>query len=67
MATGPNASGTFDDIEIFRESFWISSAALGFKANLKGSFLVDFNLRFTVGSNGLTDRVTPLIGIEYAF
>ncbi len=67
VATGPNASGTFDDIEIFRESFWISSAALGFKANLKGSFLVDFNLRFTIGSNGLTDRVTPLIGIEYAF
>ena len=67
VAVGPNATGTFEDIEIFRESFWISSAALGFKANLKGSLLVDFNLRFTVGSNGLTDRVTPLIGIEYAF
>jgi hypothetical protein len=67
VAVGPDASGTFDDIEIFRESFWTSSAAVGFKANLKGSFLVDFNLRFTIGSNGLTDRVTPLVGIEYAF
>ena len=67
LAEGPNASGTFDDIEIFHESFWASSAALGFKANLRGSFLVDFNLRFTTGSDGLTDRVTPLIGIEYGF
>ena len=32
-----------------------------------GSLLVDVNLRFTAGSNGLTDRVTPLVGIEYSF
>jgi len=29
--------------------------------------LIDFNLRFTIGTNGLTDRVTPLIGMEYGF
>jgi len=28
---------------------------------------VDFNLRFTIGTNGLSDRVTPLIGVEYGF
>lgn len=64
---GPDASGTFDDIAISAGSFWASAAAVGFKANLHGRLLVDFNLRFTVGGNGLTDRVTPLIGIEYGF
>lgn len=66
-ATGTAGPATFDDISIFHESFWASSAAVGFKANLRGRLLVDFNLRFTVGTNGLTDRVTPLIGIEYGF
>lgn len=66
-ATGTTGTATFDDIAIFRESFWASSAAVGFKANLSGRLLVDFNLRFTLGTNGLTDRVTPLIGIEYGF
>ena len=32
--------------------------------NSKGRLLVDFNLRFTVTNNGLTDRVTPLIGFD---
>ncbi len=67
VATGAAGAVTFDDIAIFHESFWASSAAVGFKANLRGSLLVDFNLRFTLGTNGLTDRVTPLLGIEYGF
>ncbi len=66
-AGGPAATIILDDIAIDRESFWSSSAAVGFKANLIGRLLVDFNLRFTVGTNGLTDRVTPLIGFEYGF
>jgi hypothetical protein len=66
-AGGPAATIILDDIAIDRESFWSSSAAVGFKANLTGRLLVDFNLRFTVGTNGLTDRVTPLIGFEYGF
>ena len=66
-AVGDTRTATFDDIAIFHESFWASSAAVGFKANLAGRLLVDFNLRFTIGTNGLTDRVTPLLGIEYGF
>jgi hypothetical protein len=66
-AAGPAGMVTLDDIAIDSESFWASSAAVGFKANLYGRLLVDFNLRFTVGTNGLTDRVTPLIGFEYGF
>jgi hypothetical protein len=67
MASGPATEITLDDIAIDSDSFWASSAAVGFKANLHGRLLVDFNLRFTIGSNGLTDRVTPLIGFEYGF
>jgi len=66
-AAGPAGRVTLDDISIDSESFWASSAAVGFKANIHGRLLVDFNLRFTIGTNGLTDRVTPLIGFEYGF
>ena len=27
----------------------------------------EFQLRFTLGQNGLTDRIAPLIGVEWAF
>jgi len=66
-ATGPAGSAVLNDITFDRQSFWSSSAALGFKANLAARLLIDFNLRFTLGTNGLTDRVTPLIGMEYGF
>jgi hypothetical protein len=66
-ASGPAGSATFDDIAFDRESFWASNASLGFKANVGGRVLVDFNMRFAVGTNGLTDRVTPLVGLEYTF
>ena len=66
-ATGPAGSAVLNDITFDRQSFWSSSAALGFKANVAARLLIDFNLRFTIGTNGLTDRVTPLIGIEYGF
>jgi hypothetical protein len=65
--TGTFGSVTLQDIAFDRSSFWASSAAFGCKTNVKGRLLVDFNLRFTVGTNGLTDRVTPLIGLEYTF
>jgi hypothetical protein len=66
-AVGPNRSAVFDDIQIYRDSLWASSAAVGFKTNVRGSLLIDFNLRFTLGTNGLSDKVTPLVGIEYSF
>ena len=66
-AVGPDRTAVFDDIEIYREAFWASSAAVGFKANVHGRLLIDVNLRFTLGTNGLTDKVTPLVGIEYSF
>jgi hypothetical protein len=65
--TGKYGSLALNDIAFSRSSFWASSAAIGCKTNVSGRLLVDFNLRFTVNDNGLTDRVTPLIGIEYTF
>jgi hypothetical protein len=29
--------------------------------------LVTFNLRFAMGNGGLTDRLSPLLGVEWAF
>ncbi len=64
---GPVEAGEFDDIVFDRGSFWASGVALGFKSNVAGRLLIDFNLRFTLDTNGLTDRVTPLLGLEYGF
>jgi hypothetical protein len=61
------AAETFDDIAFFRDSFTVTSGSVGCKANLAGGLLVNFNLRFALDHHGLTDRVTPLIGIEYGF
>jgi len=55
------------DIRFETDSYWSTSAALGFKANIAPKLLLNFNLRFSVGENGLTDRVAPLLGFEWAF
>jgi hypothetical protein len=66
-ATGPGGSVTLDDIRFETASFWVNNGALGFKANLAPRLLVNFNLRFAIGENGLSDRVAPLLGFEWAF
>ncbi len=43
------------------------SGAVGLKASLADRLLIDFNLLFALDNNGLRDKVTPLVGIEYAF
>ena len=66
-ANSGTATATFDDIEFRRGSFSANGASFGLKTNVVGQLLVDFNLRFSIDDNGLTDRVTPLLGIEYGF
>ena len=66
-ASGPSGTVTLPDIRFETASFWVSSGALGFKANLAQRLLVNFNLRFAIGDNGLADRVAPLLGFEWAF
>ena len=66
--TGLDAAGTtFRDIAFVNETLSLVSGALGFKVNLGGDFLIDFNLLFKLNDAGLRDDVTPLIGMEYSF
>ena len=66
-ATGAAGSADLPDIRFANGSYWTTDGALGFKANVAAQVLVDFNLRFNIGENGLSDRIAPLIGVEWAF
>ena len=57
----------FPNIVFGRESFNALSGALGLKANLLERLLLDVNLLFKLDERGLRDKVTPLVGVEYAF
>jgi hypothetical protein len=65
--TGQAGSVTLPDIFLESSSYWTANAALGLKANVAPRLLVEFNLKFATTDGGLTDRVTPLVGIEWAF
>lgn len=66
--TALDAAGTtFQNIVFTRDSYNALSGAIGFKANAFGSLLIDVNLLFKLNENGLRDKVTPLIGLEYSF
>jgi hypothetical protein len=57
----------FPNIVFTKDSFNSLRGAVGLKASLADRLLIDFNLLFALDNNGLTDKVTPLVGIEYAF
>jgi hypothetical protein len=48
-------------------SFHEISAAAGLKINVFGRVLVDLNLLVRLNSEGLRDKISPLVGLEYAF
>jgi hypothetical protein len=58
---------SFPQIGFVTESYNIGNGAVGLKVNPFGQMLVDFNLLFKLDSAGLRAKVTPLVGIEYAF
>ena len=66
-ATGQSGSAELPDIRFANGSYWATNGALGFKANVAPKVLVNFNLRFNVGTSGLSDRIAPLVGVEWAF
>jgi hypothetical protein len=66
-ASGNAGTATLPDITFEQVSFWTSSAAVGFKANIAARVLLDFNMRFRISENGLVDRVAPLLGVEWSF
>jgi hypothetical protein len=64
---GLDGTSRFPNISFELDSFNTLSGALGFKANLLGRLLVHANMLFKLDEHGLRDKVTPLIGLEYAF
>jgi len=48
-------------------SFNEMSAAVGLKVNVAGRLLLNANLLVALNSVGLRDKISPLIGVEYAF
>jgi hypothetical protein len=62
-----DGSSVFPNISFTRDSYNALSGAFGFKANLHGRLLVDFNLLFKLDEHGVRDKVTPLVGFTYAF
>ena len=67
VAEGPAGTAELRDLQFQTSSFWTTSGAAGLKANLAPRLLINFNLRFAITSAGLTDRLTPLLGVEWAF
>jgi hypothetical protein len=62
-----NGTSLFPNITFTSGSFNELSAAAGVKLNLFGRLLLDLNLLMPLDNAGLRDKVSPLIGIEYAF
>ncbi len=58
---------TLPDVRFQKETFTEASGAVGIRANLKGGFLFDLNVLFKLNNAGLRDKLTPLVGFEYAF
>jgi hypothetical protein len=57
----------FPNIAFQSGSFNELSGAVGLKVNLAGRLLLNTNLLIRLNSVGLRDKVSPLIGVEYAF
>jgi hypothetical protein len=62
-----NGTSRFPTVSFTEESYNLLSGAVGFKVNVVENLLVDVNLLFNLDDNGLRDKITPLIGFEYAF
>jgi hypothetical protein len=57
----------YPNITFTSGSFHEVSAAAGLKINVFGRLLLDLNLLVRLNSAGLRDKISPLIGLEYAF
>jgi hypothetical protein len=66
--TFTTAGGTsYPQIGFVTESYGIANGSAGVKINLFGRMLLDVNVLFKLNNSGLRDKVTPLVGLEYAF
>jgi len=62
-----DGTSVFPNITFTSGSFNELSAAAGLKLNIMGRLLLDMNLLVPLNSAGLRDKLSPLVGIEYAF
>jgi hypothetical protein len=66
--TAADAPATvYPDIAFGLAALNVVNGSFGLKANLAGTLLLTFNLRFNLNRAGLQTKVTPLIGMEVAF
>lgn len=61
------AQTPLSDIAFRRRGLNELSAATGFKLNIADRLLVNANLLFQLNADGLRAKVSPMIGVEYAF
>jgi hypothetical protein len=66
-ASGSLGTATFENIMFTTRSYLIRNGAAGLKFAFRDGLLANFNVRFSASNDGLADRVTPLVGIEYGF
>jgi hypothetical protein len=66
-ARGDLGTAVFQNIMFTDRSYLICNGAAGMKFAFRDGLLANFNVRFSAGGDGLADRVTPLLGIEYVF
>jgi len=57
----------FPNVQVTRSRLNQNSASLGMKVNPIADLLVAFNLLVALDSNGLRDRVSPMVGLSYTF
>lgn len=62
-----DGKSVFPNIVFKRDSFNALSGTFGVKANVLQRLLLDVALLFKLDEHGVRDKVTPLIGLEYAF
>ena len=65
--TALDGVSTFANVVFRDDSYSEVAGALGFKLNLVQRLLVDVNVLFKLNDNGLRDKVTPLLALDYTF
>ena len=66
-AAGVPGSSTVDELALQPGSLNVLIGAAGVKYNVVGNLLISANVLFPLTKTGIRDRVTPVIGFDYAF
>ncbi len=59
--------GDYPVVSFTRESFNVTNGSAGFKVRILGNVIFQANLLFRLNDAGLRSRITPLVGLSYAF